>query len=88
MLNNKYYITIDCAPNGIKPDSVLVDALKNTKMTINNFTLTTKTFGEWIFVLNNDCNANDFIESLPSIKVSLTNSYKKGHIRYAEWYEE
>jgi hypothetical protein len=88
MLNKEYYITIDCPPGNIRPDNILTNVLVNTKLNSNNFTVKCKSFGEWTFVLNYDCNSNNFIESLQHIKISLTNCYKNGQIRYAEWYEE
>lgn len=88
MSNKEYYITIDCPPGNTRPDNVLSNVLVNTKLNCTNFTLTCKSFGEWTFVLNDDCNSNDFIESLQYIKISLNNCYKNGQIRYAEWYEE
>lgn len=88
MSNNKYYIIIGCPPGIVRPDSILSNVLVDTKLNSNNFTVTCKSFGEWTFVLNDDCNSIDFIECLPTIKSSLTKCHKSGQIRYAEWYEE
>lgn len=88
MSNKEYYIAIDCPPGITRPDNVLEIVLANTKLKSSNFTVTTKSFGEWTFVLNNDCSSNDFFDCLPTIKKSLTNCYKKGQIRYAEWSED
>lgn len=88
MSNDKYYISIDCPPNSIRPDDVLSVVLNGSKLTRNNFSVISKTFGEWKFVLNNDCNPNDFIEYLPNIRPKLLQCLNDGKIRYAEWYDE
>ena len=88
MSNDKYYIKIDCPPGNERPNNILYNILVDTKLNKNNFKVSSKIFGEWIFVLNEDCESNYFIDSIPTIKSSLTKCYNTGQIRYAEWYEE
>ena len=88
MSNNKYYIAIDCSSGNPRPDNILSNVLLETKLKSNNFTVKSKSFGEWTFVLNDDCNPQDFIDSLSNIKLILNKFYKSRQIRYAEWYEE
>ena len=87
MSNDKCYITIDCPPGSTRPDNILLSVLNNTKLNSDNFTITSKSFGEWVFQLNEECNPNDYMEILPLVKQRLTTYYKEGKVRYAEWYE-
>ena len=83
-INNDYYLVIDCEPLRKRPDEILKNMLINTKISIDDFKITNKNFGEWTFKLYMDKN-KEYIEELPNLIIKLKDSYEKRNIRYAEY---
>ena len=84
-ISNDYYLIIDCAPFSKRPNDVLENILINTKININDFKITSKSFGEWIFKLYKDKD-KEYLEELPNIIEKLKDNYNNGNIRFAEYY--
>ena len=84
IINNDYYIIIDCLPLQRILNNILEDILSYTKLNINDFKITSKSFGEWTFKLYIDKN-NEYLEELDNIIGKLTDNYNNGNIRYAEY---
>ena len=85
IINNDYYLVIDCGPFLKRPNEILENILINTKLNINDFKITSKSFGEWTFKLYID-KTNEYLEELPNIIEKLKNNFKNGNIRFAEYY--
>ena len=81
---NNYYILIDCPPNSIRPDKVLQSILLSMSIQIEDFTITSKFFGAWTFLIN-DGKENEFIKNIDDIIEKLTIAYNNGLVRYVEY---
>ncbi len=79
-----HQIVIDCAPGSMRPDDILKLVLDNTDLTSSDFTITSKFFGEWTFVL--DESKNDIYNTHKhDIGETMKNMNHNGLIRYGEW---
>jgi hypothetical protein len=91
-ISDTHYIIIDCKPGSIRPNNVLEmvlhDDLKNetkdTVLTIDDFLLESKTFGEFKYNILKE-KEQLFEENLPKIVDALKGLYNCGIIRYTEW---
>jgi hypothetical protein len=77
-------IVLDCPPGCTRPDDVLKRVLNDTGLSIDDFTIVSKFFGAWTFVLNE--NKNALYETKKDVIVGgIKKMYEGGIIRYAEW---
>ena len=97
-ISKTHYLVIDCVPGLLRPDNVLKmilvdndpdfeedDALLfNDSISFDDFTLVYTSFGESKFAVYKDKELL-FELNLPKIIDHLTNLYRCGQIRYAEW---
>jgi hypothetical protein len=79
-----YKIVIDCPPVSMRPDGILNLVLRDTELTSKDFTITSKFFGAWTFVL--DETKNDIYDNHKyDIGTILKKLNAQGCVRYAEW---
>jgi len=91
-ISETHYIIIDCKPGLIRPNNVLEmvlhddtkNDLKNAVLTIDDFLLKAKTFGEFKYNISKE-KEQIFEDNLPKIVDALKGLYNCGIIRYAEW---
>ena len=95
-ISETHYIIIDCKPGLIRPNNVLEMVLhddtkndlknetKDTVLTIDDFLLESKTFGEFKYNILKE-KKQVFEDNLPKIVNALKGLYNCGIIRYAEW---
>jgi len=99
-ISETHYIIIDCKPGLIRPNNVLEMVLhddtkndlkndlkndtKNAVLTIDDFLLKAKTFGEFKYNISKE-KEQIFEDNLPKIVDALKGLYNCGIIRYAEW---
>jgi hypothetical protein len=79
-----YEIEIDCPPGYTRPDDVLKTVLDGSPLTINDFILVSKCFGNWTFKLNAD-KEGEYVKHQLFIGSKLERAYRAGTIRYAAW---
>lgn len=75
-------IEIDCDPFSPRPDTYLIDVLKDTG--IEPVNASSKTFGNWEFDFTH-IPAEVWNAARPIIKERLVALYNNGFIRYASW---
>ena len=87
-ISETHYIIIDCKPGSIRPNNVLEmvlhDDLKDDVLTIDDFLLESKTFGEFKYKISKE-KEQIFEDNLPKIVDALKGLYNCGIIRYTEW---
>ena len=84
LLSDKYEIVIDCPPFKPRPDEILEQIIKNTGLSIDDFIKVSTCFGAWTFKIVKN-KESDYLNKRKDIGEKLTNLYKMGLIRYAEW---
>ncbi len=77
-------IEIDCAPFTPRPNEILREVLSGTAMTIDDFDIVAKFFGEWTFRVHED-KKNLYTSIKDLVGTRLTQAYHCGRIRYAMW---
>jgi len=97
-ISETHYLVIDCAPGPLRPDNVLKTIIRDDEpdfeeedallfddsISFDDFTLVYTSFGESKYAVYK--NKESLFElNLPKIVDHLTNLYKCGQIRYAEW---
>jgi len=98
LISETHYLVIDCVPGPLRPDNVLKTIIRDDEpdfeeedallyddsISENDFTLVSANFGECKYAVYKDKELL-FELNLPKIVDHLTNLYKCGQIRYAEW---
>lgn len=83
MSNIVYTISIEYGSFDIRPDSLLCDLIKNTDLTIEDFTLVSVLFGRWTYEVS-DNKKNDYLIAKQLIYKRLVNLFNQGMISGGE----
>lgn len=86
-ISTMYEIAIDCNPGTVRPDKILeqlIAEISDTELTVDDFIITSKMFGEWVFELYSD---KDEIYKRNQDKISkiLSDYHVSKKIRYARF---
>lgn len=77
-------IELDCPPGPTRPDNLLPHVIKDTGLEVEDFTITSKVFGNWEFTLKKE--KQDTYEKCKNvIEERIKDLYKIGRIRYGSW---
>ncbi len=79
-----YTINLDCAPMTPRPDTYLPGILAGTGLIVNDFTIISKVFGNWVFELKKE-KETIYLEQINIIMERIKNLYYNGCIRYGSW---
>ena len=80
----RHSIELDCAPGGVRPNSLFPSIVEGTGLSKKDFELVSKFFGNWKWEL---IGKKDTIykKALPSIRRRIKALYNEGSIRYGSW---
>jgi hypothetical protein len=84
ILSTDYEIIIGCAPFRERPDAMLALVLKDTILCLDDFEITSKLYGDWIFIPFKE-KENIYFENRIEIGEKLKKLYSTGQIRCAGW---
>lgn len=79
-------IELDCPPGLPRPGDLFPSVIHDTGLTEDDFTITSKLFGEWTWLLTNT-DKSELFERVrgTTIKARVTSLYESGLIRYGSW---
>jgi hypothetical protein len=80
-----YQIALDCEPGTPRPDCHLPNVLVGTDLTMEDFEIISKFFGEWIFKLKDDQKGELYVKNKAVIGERIKKLYDDGSIRYGAW---
>lgn len=82
--NEPFTIELDCPPCSPRPDTYMPFVLDGTCLTIDDFDLVSKSFGNWTYECHKDKNEL-YMQNVSRIEQKITNLYNEGKIRYGSW---
>lgn len=78
-------IELDCPPGSPRPDDLFPDVIKDTGLEADDFELTSKFFGNWIWSFKNKSKLKVFQDAKPELAKRIKALYDSGKIRYGSW---
>lgn len=84
MSEELYELTLDCPPGERRPNDVLKMIINGMELCEDDFTVISKSFGEWVFRISPEKNSY-YKSQLNKITEKIKQLYKSGYLRYAEW---
>lgn len=80
-------IELDCPPGSIRPDNLLPIVIDGTGLKVEDFEITSKSFGNWEFTLKEDKEDTNEIykKCKDKIGTKIKELYKMGRIRYGSY---
>ena len=80
----EYTIEIDCPPGNPRPDDLFPGVLEGTGLLPEDFTLVSKFFGNWTWLLHED-KEKLYIAQRDIVKRRIVVLHDSGVIRYGSW---
>lgn len=77
-------IELDCPPGMVRPDTLLPSVIADTGLTPDDFKVTSKSFGCWVF----ECDKNKeqlYLANEIKIEKKVKDLYHSGRIRFGSW---
>ena len=83
-VNEPNTIELNCPPFSSRPDTYLLYVLEGTSLTVDDFNLVLKSFGNWTYKCHKDKDEL-YIQNSSRIAQKIISLYHSGKIRYGKW---